>query len=265
MKSLCKDVNKEEITRLFGKNFCDLENNYIFPINCKKELENEKEFGLDRLFLKAYDILKGEKISLDIILGLKNGNKEKIDELLSKYLLFKLYKSRKDIIINAKTQTMKKILKFSIYAPLLIYVPDFGKANNIERMYFAMTTSIAKVYARNLTKEEALKLVKLYLDNKKEEIKNGTNTKFKSFFGILLSIIAIIYLPYTIIWTLIFGSFLGPRVYKYGISVNEHLSKEFEENIPLYLFVQSISFNDGIDSLKVISQQNKIPTPNLLI
>ncbi len=32
VKNLCKDVKKEEISRLFGDNYCDLEKNYIFPV-----------------------------------------------------------------------------------------------------------------------------------------------------------------------------------------------------------------------------------------
>jgi small GTP-binding protein len=108
VKGLCKEVNKEEIIRLFGNNFCDLEKNYIFSVNCKKEKENEEEFGIDCLFLKAYEIFKKEIIPLDLIINLKNGNEKKIDELLSKSILFKEYKSKKDIIINAKAQAMKK-------------------------------------------------------------------------------------------------------------------------------------------------------------
>ena len=258
VKDLCKEVNKDEITRLFGNNFCDLENNYIFSVNCKKEKENEEEFGIDCLFLKAYEIFKKEIIPLDLIINLKNGNEKKIDELLSKSILFKEYKSKKDIIINAKAQATKKMLKFSIYAPLLIYVPSFGKAHNIHRMYLAMTTSIAKVYARNLSKEEALLLVEGNLKFKKEEIeKHGTNTKFKSFIGILLSIDAIIVFPITILCTIIFGSIIGKRVYNYGKKINEQLSEEFEKSIPLYLYYQSISFNYGICSLKEIYDKNK--------
>ena len=124
---MCKDVKKDEITRLFGNNYCDLEKNYIFSINCKKEKNNEEEFGLDRLFLKAYEIFKKETIPLDKIDSLESGNEEKIEELLSKNLIFKAYKSKKDIILKAKTQAMKKVLKFAKYSPFLIYVPSLVK------------------------------------------------------------------------------------------------------------------------------------------
>ena len=258
VKTMCKETKKEEITRLFGNNFCDLAENYIFPINCKKEKKNDEEFGLDRLFLKSYEIFEKEKIPIDILVSLKNGSEEKVEELLSKYLLFKVYKSRKDIIMNAKTQAMKKILKFAIYSPFLVYVPSFGKANNIHRIYLAMISSIAKVYARKLSKEEALKLVNNSLENKKEEIeKNGTNTKFDSFIGILGSICAVIAWEVAIVGTLIGGSIIGMYVYKKGKKINEQFSKELEQTIPLYLFLQSISFNKGIDSLKEIYNQNK--------
>ena len=46
-------------------------------------------------------------------------------------------------------------------------------------------------------------------------------------------------------------------VYKKGKKINEQFSKELEQTIPLYLFLQSISFNKGIDSLKEIYNQNK--------
>ena len=160
--------------------------------------------------------------------------------------------------MNAKTQAMKKILKFAIYSPFLVYVPSFGKANNIHRIYLAMISSIAKVYARKLSKEEALKLVNNSLENKKEEIeKNGTNTKFDSFIGILGSICAVIAWEVAIVFTLIGGSIIGMYVYKKGKKINEQFSKELEQTIPLYLFLQSISFNKGIDSLKEIYNQNK--------
>ena len=258
VKNLCKDVKKEEITRLFGDNYCDLEKNYIFPVNCKKEKEEEEEFGLDRLFLKAYQIFKKELIPLNIIMKLKNGKEEKVEELLSKSILFRVYKSRKDIIINANTQAMKKVLKFAIYAPFIIYVPSFGKAHNSERFYLAMISSIAKVYARNLSKEEALLLVKNNLDYKKEIIeKHGTNTKFESIFGIFGAICAVIYWEITIVYTLIFGSMIGVMVYKFGKKVNEKFSKDFEQSIPLYLYFQSNFFNYGISSLNEIYKQNK--------
>ena len=213
------------------------------------------------MFLKAYEIFKKEIIPLNLIINLKNGNEKKIEELLSKSILFKEYKSKKDIIINAKAQAMKKVLKFSIYAPLLIYVPSFGKAHNVHRIFLAMTTSIAKVYARNLSKEEAVQLVENNLAFKKEEIeKHGTNTKFNSFVKILLLIDAIFLYPIAILCvlcTIIFGSFLGKRVYNYGKKINEELSKDFEKSIPIYLYNQSMSFNYGICSLKAIYDQNK--------
>ena len=254
---MSKETKKEEITRLFGNNFCDLAENYIFPINCKKEKKNDEEFGLDRLFLKAYEIFEKEKIPLDIIESLESGSEEKIEELLSKYMLFKVYKSRKDIILNAKNQAMKKVLKFAMYSPFLIYVPSFGKLDNIDRLYLAMISSIAKVYARKLSKEEALKLVKNTLKDKKEKIENGKKTKYDSFKGILTSIAALILFPLTIVLTLIGGSVLGIFVYKNGKIINEQFSKELEQTIPLYLFLQSISFNIGINCLKEISNQNK--------
>ena len=120
-----------------------------------------------------------------------------------------------------------------------------------------MISSIAKVYARNLSKEEALLLVKSNLDYKKEEIeKHGTNTKFKSFLGILISICAVIGWEITIVCTLIFGSVIGITLYIFGKKVNEKLSKDFEQSIPLYLYFQSTSFNYGICSLKEIYKQN---------
>ena len=153
---------------------------------------------------------------------------------------------------------MKKVLKFAIYAPFLIYVPSFGKAHNMQRIYLALISSIAKVYARNLTKEEALLIVKSNLDYKKEEIeKHGTNTKLKSFFGVLVSICAVIYWEITIVCTLVFGSVIGVLVYKFGKKVNERFSKDLEQSIPLYLFFQSMAFNYGICSLKEIYNQNK--------
>ena len=121
-----------------------------------------------------------------------------------------------------------------------------------------MISSIAKVYARNLTKEEALIIVKDNLDYKKEEIeKHGINTKFKSFLGILVSICAVIYWEATIVCTLIFGSLIGVKIYKCGKKANEIFSNDFEQSIPRYLYFQSMSLNYGICSLKEIYYQNK--------
>ena len=130
---------------------------------------------------------------------------------------------------------MKKALKFAKYSPFLIYVPSFGKVNNMERLYLAMTLSIAKVYARKLSKKEALMLINNTLD-KKNKIENLKNTKFDSFDWIITSICGIISFTITIIFTLIGGSILGTKVYKNGKIINEKFSKELEQTIPLYLF-----------------------------
>ncbi len=90
-----------------------------------------------------------------------------------------------------------------------------------------MTSSIAKVYARKLSKEEALRLVNYSLGNKKEDIeKNGINTKFKSFVGILKSICAVIAWEVAIVCALIGGSIIGMKVYKNGKKINEQFSND---------------------------------------
>ncbi len=256
VKSILKDIDKGEITRLFGNNFCDLENNYIFSINCKKEKKEEEEFGLNRLFVKAYQILEKEIIPFEILESLRKGEEKNIEELISKYKLFNCYKSRKDIILNAKNKAKKKILKFAICSPFLLYAPSIGKADNYQRIYLAMVSSMAKVYARKLTNKEALKLVNENLDFKDDEIKtHGTNTKFKTILmGILSPICFILAWETFIVCSLLFGSILGIKLYKLGKKVNKKLSEDFEKkDIPFYLFKQSLFLNIGINSLKELS------------
>ena len=88
--------------------------------------------------------------------------------MLKKYMLFKVYKSRKDIISHAKKMAMKKIIKFYFYNSIESYLSSFGNSSNTEKLLYAMTTSLAKVYARNLTKNEAKAIVDLELKKKKK-------------------------------------------------------------------------------------------------
>ena len=78
-------------------------------ISCKfkKREERRWEFGLDTLFEKCYKLLKNEKISYHILSELENGEEIQIEEILNKYMLFRVYKSRKDIISSAKKAIWK--------------------------------------------------------------------------------------------------------------------------------------------------------------
>ena len=170
VEDMFKDVDKKTIDKLFGNDFEDLMKS-IFPINSKKEKKEDEEFGLDTLFEKCYDIFKDEEIPLSVLLELENGEEKHIEEILGKYMLFKVYKSRKDIIVSAKKIAMKKIIKFTFYASLGSYLPSFGNAMNFERLLLAMISSLSKVYARNLSKEEAKAIVEYELEKKEKSLK----------------------------------------------------------------------------------------------
>ena len=270
IKDMFKDVDKKIINKLFGDNYCDLMK-YIFPVNSKKEKKEDEEFGLDTLFEKCYELFKDEKIPYEILSELEKGEEKHIEEILNKYMLFKVYKSRKDIISSAKKAAMKKIIKFSFYSSIGSYLPSFGNSSNIERLLCAMTTSLAKVYARNLTKAEAKALVDLELKKKEEKIKNSQTNSIKR------TILTTISIPLTFIcWPVGLGTFLfcsnmyAITIYKLGVIISERMAKELEQCIPLYLFVLSVSFNQGIESLKTIKEKyaniyqnknNAAPTP----
>ena len=255
IKDMFREVDKKVTDKLFGENYCHLMD-CIFPVNSKKEKKEDEEFGLDTLFEKCYELFKNEKIPYDILLELENGEEKHIEEILSKYMLFKVYKSRKDIISSAKKAAMKKIIKFSFYSSIGSYLPSFSNSSNSERLLCAMTTSLAKVYARNLTKAEAKAIVEIELKKKEEEIKNS-NTN-----SVSRTILTIISIPLTFIcWPVGLGTFLLCSNlywiinYKIGIIISDRMAKELEEGIPLYLFALSISFNQGIESLKTIKEK----------
>ena len=255
IKDMFNDVDKAIVNNLFGDNYCDLMK-YIFPVNSKKEKKDDEEFGLDILFAKCYDLFRKEKIPYEVLLELENGEEKHIEEILTKYMIFKVYKSRKDIISSAKKAAMKKIIKFSFYNSIASYFPSFGNSDNVERLLCAMTTSLAKVYARNLMKEEAKVYVDIELKKKEERLSNSqTNTIGKT----ILKSIAI---PLTFIcWPVGLGTFLYVcnyswyQNYKIGIRISNRMAEELEKNIPLYLYMLSESFNKGIESLKIMKEK----------
>ena len=255
IEEMFKDVNTNIINKLFGEQFCDLMKS-VFPVNSKKEKKDDEEFGLDTLFDKCYETFKNERIPYEILLELEKGEEKHIEEILKKYMLFKVYKSRKDIISHAKKMAMKKIIKFCFYNSIGSYLPSFGNASNTEKLLCAMTTSLAKVYARNLTKNEAKTIVELELKKKEDQLKNS---KTNSWGRTILTIISI---PLTFVcWPVGLGVFLFCGNiswflnYKIGVKISERMAKELELCIPLYLFELSISFNKGIESFKTIKEK----------
>lgn len=244
-----KDVDKNIVNKLFGENFSDLMMS-IFPINSKKERKDDEEFGLDILFEKCYDNFKNEIIPFQILFELENGEEKHIEEILGKYMLFKVYKSRKDIISSAKKQAMKKIMKFTFYASIASYLPSFGNAINLERLLCAMATSLSKVYARNLTKEEAKAFVSYDLQKKEERLKETkSNSIFKTIYSFIYIPLSFICWPIGLATFLICSNISMITIYKVGKRISQKMAEELEQNIPLYLFQLSISFNLGIKSL----------------
>ena len=255
IKDMFKDTPKEITYKLFGENYCDLLN-CIFPVNSKKENNKDEEFGLDTLFEKCYELFRNEKIPYEILLELEKGEEKHIEEILSKYMLFKVYKSRKDIISSAKKNAMKKIIKFSFYSSIGSNLPSIGNSSNSERLLCAMASSLAKVYARNLTKAEAKVLVEFQLKRKENIINNSETNSLRQ------TVEAAVTLPILFVcWPIGLGVlFLSGSLnwfvnYKIGVSMSENFAKELEECIPIYLFTLAISFNKGIDSLKIIKEK----------
>lgn len=182
-------------------------------------------------------------------------------------MLFKYYESRKDIILTAKKNAMQKILKFSFYSSIGSYLPSFGNSVNFERLLLAMVSSLAKVYARNLSKEEAKLLVKNELEYKENIINNSKTNSWKE------TIINLVSIPCSFIcWPMGLGCFLfcGSlwyyRTYKFGVKESETFAKELKNSIPIYLFFLSLHFNLGFESLYTLKEKyykmynNAVPT-----
>ena len=145
---------------------------------------------------------------------------------------------------------MKKIIKFSFYASLTSYLPSFGNAINIERLLLAMTTSLSKVYARNLTNEEAKAIVTFELQKKEERLQETkSNSLFKTIFAFISIPLSFICWPIGLAGFLICSNIAMITIYKIGKKISEQMAEELEQCIPLYLFQLSISFNLGIKSL----------------
>ena len=174
IEEMFNGVKKEITNKLFGENFCDL-GKIVFPVNSKKERKNDEEFGLDILFDKCYEIFKSEIIPYDIVSELEKGEEKHIAEILKKYMLFKVYKSRKDIISHAKKMGMKTIIKYCFYSSIGSYLPSFGNSLNCVKFICEMTTSLVKVYGKYLTKDEAKALVEYELKKKRNFIKKFKN------------------------------------------------------------------------------------------
>lgn len=255
IKEMFNNVDSKIIELLFGKNFSNLLNN-IFPVNLKKEKKEDEEFGLDILFDKCYECFNKEKIPHQILSNLKNGDEKTIEEILGKYMLFKYYKSRKDIILAAKKNAMQKIIKFSFYSSIGSYLPSFGSSKNFERLLLAMVSSLAKVYARNLSKDEAKLLVKNVLDHKENIVNNYKTNSWKDTIIILVSIpCSFICWPMGLGCFLFCGSIYYYNTYKFGVEESENFAKQLENSIPLYLFFLSLHFNLGIESLYTLKEK----------
>ena len=255
IKDMFKGIDKKVNDKLFGDNFCNLMD-CIFPVNSKKEKKEDEEFGLDTLFEKCYSLFKNEKIPYHILSELENGEEKQIEEILSKYMLFRVYKSRKDIISSAKKAALKKIIKFSFYNSICSYLPSFGNSCNVERLLCAMTTSLAKVYARNLTKEEAKAIVEMELEKKEQKITNSsTNSLSRTVLKMISIPLSFICWPVGLGTFLVCGNISWILNYKIGVIISDRMAKELEKGIPLYLFGLSLSFNQGIESLKIIKEK----------
>ncbi len=253
--NMFKDTKEEITLQLFGKDYCDLMK-CIFPINSKKEKKGDEEFGLDILFEKCYEIFKKEEIPYEILLELENGEEKHIEEILSRYMLFKVYKSRKDIITSAKKEATKKIIKFAFYSSFGSYLPSFGNSLNIERLLCAMTTSLAKVYAKKLTKNEAKAIVECELKKKEERIKNSqTNSVARTIMTIIAIPLTFICWPVGLCTFFIFSNISAYFIYKIGNNISNSMAQTLEYCIPFYLFSIAIAFNKGIASLKNIKEK----------
>ena len=151
-------------------------------------------------------------------------------------MLFKYYESRKDIILTAKKNAMQKILKFSFYSSIGSYLPSFGNSVNFERLLLTMVSSLAKVYARNLSKEEAKLLVKNELEYKENIINNSKTNSWKETIINLVSIpCSFICWPMGLGCFLFCGSLLYYRTYKFRVKESETFAKL--KNSILFLFI----------------------------
>ena len=257
IKDMFKNTNKNIVNKLFGEDYCDLMKS-IFPVNSKKEKKEDEEFGLDTLLEKCYDIFKNEKLPYEILLELENGEEKHIEEILAKYMLFRVYKSRKDIISSAKKRAMQKIIKFSLYSTVGAYLPSFGNSSNVERLSCAMASSLAKVYAKNLSKDEAKTFVDSILKRKEEIINNSdTNSIGRTIWRFICLPLAFISWPAGLC-TFFVCNLIGIKIYKLGVELSNNLAKDLEGNIPFYLFSLAISFNKGIESLKTMKENYNI-------
>ncbi len=114
----------------------------------------------------------------------------------------------------------------------------------------------SKVYARNLTKAEAKAIVDYELKKKEKKIKKSqTNSITRTIVTTMVIPLTFVCWPVGLVGFLLLGNLYWIANYKIGISISERMAKELEKCIPLYLFVLSQSFNEGIESLKTINEK----------
>jgi len=122
---------------------------------------------------------------------------------------------------------------------------------NFERLILAMISSLSKVYARNLSKEEAKVIVEYELQKKEKRLKEtNSNSLFKTIVSIICIPLTFVCWPIGLAGFLIISNFSMVMLYKIGKKINDKMANELEQCIPLYLFQLSVDFNLGIKSLK---------------
>ena len=88
---------------------------HVIPVNLYPTYNNgkivRKAFGLDKLFLKMYDIFKDKIIDLDIID--KMTSIQELLNFLNENQLYNQFKSKNDFILTLKSKCTKIILKYS--------------------------------------------------------------------------------------------------------------------------------------------------------
>ncbi len=117
-----------------------------------------------------------------------------------------------------------------------------------------MVSSLAKVYVRNLTKEEAKLLVKNVLEYKENIINNSKSNLWKETIINLVSI-PCLFICWPIGCFLFCGSLLYYKTYKFGVQESEKFAKELENSIPIYLFFLSLHFNLGIENFYTLKEK----------
>ncbi len=257
MNDLCNILIKKDIK-------IDKKDIDIISVYSMKEERNEfliEPFGIDALFKKIHEILKGKKINNSILEKLKTeNNEEKLDELIKSTNFINIYQSKKNLI-----EAMKKKIMFCInnfLNKIFLKIPIYYLEENNVTSFFLLTISsnvkdliseLSCIYSVILDKNDSDKLSNEITELITKSINKGIFDNFESFLnGLAYLGINIKHLSFIIGTSNLSCLFL---------KLKKIISKKLEnyENIDInnYLYLFAVGINEGIDGIEKISEDFK--------